>query len=57
MIYVLVADDDQYIRELVRYHLQVEGYTVLEAADGEEAVRILETQKDTYSRCRCCDAS
>ena len=45
MIYVLVADDDQYIRELVRYHLQVEGYTVLEAADGEEAVRILETQK------------
>lgn len=43
MIRVLVADDDPHIRELVRYYLQLEGYTVYEAADGEEAVRILET--------------
>lgn len=41
MIHILIADDDQNIRELVRYQLQKEGYVVSEAADGNEALQIL----------------
>ena len=37
MVHILVADDDSHIRELLRYHLQLEGYVVFEAADGAEA--------------------
>jgi len=35
---VLVVEDESDIRELVRYHLEQEGYTVREAATGEEAL-------------------
>jgi two-component system, OmpR family, response regulator len=41
MIHVLIADDDDHIRELLRHHLQLEGYVIYEAKDGEEASRIL----------------
>jgi two-component system, OmpR family, response regulator len=41
MIHVLVADDDDHIRELLRHHLQFEGYVIYEAKDGEEASQIL----------------
>ncbi|RZT21654.1 response regulator transcription factor [Fictibacillus sp. BK138] len=41
MIHVLIADDDDHIRELLRYHLQSEGYVIYEARDGEEASQIL----------------
>jgi len=36
---VLVAEDDETIRNLTRAVLTEFGYTVIEAADGEEAVR------------------
>jgi len=39
---VLVVDDDPGIRESVTEVLSSEGYRVLEAADGEEALRQLE---------------
>ncbi|MEF3313006.1 response regulator transcription factor [Paenibacillus sp. GYB004] len=39
---ILIADDDPHIRELLRFYLRKELYTVLEAADGAEALRILE---------------
>ena len=38
---ILVADDDGDIRELLRILLSKEGYRVLEAADGREAVSLL----------------
>ncbi|MHA2857821.1 response regulator transcription factor [Paenibacillus lautus] len=41
MIHILIADDDAHIRELLQYHLQTEGYTVLTASDGEEASALL----------------
>lgn len=44
MVNILVADDDPHIRELLRHHLQLEGYTVWEAADGEEAWACLERE-------------
>ena len=41
---ILIADDEAYIRLLVKSILD-EGYSVLEASDGEEAVNTARTQK------------
>jgi two-component system response regulator ResD len=35
---ILVVDDEEHIRELVRLYLEKEGFTVALAADGEDAV-------------------
>ena len=35
---VLVVDDHRHVRELLTRYLQAEGYAVLEAADGEDAL-------------------
>ena len=37
---ILVADDEEDVRELVAYRLSRSGYEVIEAADGEEAFRL-----------------
>lgn len=39
---VLVVDDDQDIRFLIRFHLEPAGYEVHEANDGAEALRYLD---------------
>src|SRR5690625_3374372 len=44
MITILIVDDDPHIRELLRLYLQKEGYHLFEAADGREAINILETE-------------
>ncbi|MBW2277782.1 MAG: response regulator [Deltaproteobacteria bacterium] len=44
MANILVADDDGHIREVVRYALEKTGHTVLEAADGDEALKIASEQ-------------
>ena len=36
---ILVADDDPDIRSLLRILLEKEGYRIIEAADGREAVK------------------
>ena len=36
---ILVAEDEETIREFVKINLQRGGYEVVEAGDGEEAVR------------------
>ena len=43
---IIVADDEAEIRELFRLYLEKEGYEVLEAADGEEALDLLAKEKD-----------
>ncbi|MBD2020227.1 response regulator [Leptolyngbya sp. FACHB-36] len=35
---VLIVDDSPTMREMVSEHLRYEGYSVIEAADGEEAI-------------------
>lgn len=37
---ILVVDDEEKIREVIREYAEFEGYTVCEAADGAEAVSI-----------------
>ena len=39
---ILVVDDEETIREVVRRYLEREGYHVKEAADGYEALRIIQ---------------
>lgn len=41
MANVLVVDDDQDIREILRFILEDAGYDVLEESDGESALRTL----------------
>ncbi len=40
MATILVADDEQDIRELVVYRLSRSGYRIIEARDGEEAFQL-----------------
>jgi DNA-binding response OmpR family regulator len=37
---ILVADDEEDVRELVAYRLSRSGYDVIDAVDGEEAFRL-----------------
>jgi DNA-binding response OmpR family regulator len=39
---ILVVDDDRVIQELLRVNLEIEGYEVQTASDGEEALRRFE---------------
>lgn len=42
---ILIADDEAEIRDLLRLYLENSGYDVLEAADGLEALEILEKEQ------------
>lgn len=41
---VLVVDDVSELRQVIRWMLEVEGATVLEARDGREALRLAQTE-------------
>jgi CheY-like chemotaxis protein len=41
---ILVADDDQHTRELLGEILRGEGFHVLEALDGDQALKLIEKQ-------------
>jgi diguanylate cyclase (GGDEF)-like protein len=41
---ILIADDEKDIRLLLRTRLELEGYTVIEACDGVEAVRMAQDE-------------
>ncbi|MEG0913170.1 MAG: response regulator transcription factor [Oscillospiraceae bacterium] len=43
---ILIADDDPEIREVVRILLESEGFTVLEAVDGNQAVELADETCD-----------
>ena len=42
---ILVADDEAEIREVLRLYLEKEGYEIVEAADGTEAVRLIKEEQ------------
>jgi CheY-like chemotaxis protein len=39
---VLVVDDNPTVRDLIRINLELDGYTVVTAGDGEEALELVE---------------
>ncbi|MDK2963704.1 MAG: two-component system, OmpR family, phosphate regulon response regulator PhoB, partial [Verrucomicrobiota bacterium] len=39
---ILVIEDEEDIRELVKYNLQRENFGVLEAGSGEEGLKLVE---------------
>jgi excisionase family DNA binding protein len=41
---VLIVDDDERLREFIRVNLEMEGYTVVEAANAEEGLGAVEQQ-------------
>lgn len=43
---ILIVDDEDRMRKLIKDFLSLKGYAVVEAADGEEAVSIFFAQKD-----------
>lgn len=43
---ILVADDEYKMRRLIKDFLEVQGYSVIEAADGEEALNTFYNTKD-----------
>ena len=42
---ILIADDEKEIRELLRLYLENEGYQVIEAEDGQQALDLLRRQR------------
>jgi len=40
---ILVIDDEEDVREVLRLHLESAKYTVLEASDGQEALKMMES--------------
>ena len=45
-ITVLVVDDESRMRKLIRDFLAQKGYSILEAQDGEEALKVFEENKN-----------
>ena len=45
MYNILVCDDDKAIVEAIEIYLSQEGYHILKAYDGEQALKILETEE------------
>ncbi len=41
---ILIVDDEEHIRELIRFYLDKEGFSVIEAENGEKALEILENE-------------
>lgn len=46
MAKILIADDEELIRKLISDCLTKNGHTVLEAENGEEAIKIFESEED-----------
>ena len=42
---ILICDDDADIREALKIYLQQEGYTVVQAADGQQAIDLMQTEE------------
>jgi len=48
---VLIVDDDEKVRELLRRFLELDGYEVIEAGSAEEAVQRIESASPSVALC------
>lgn len=46
---ILIVDDEQRMRKLIKDFLAAKGYSILEAGDGEEALEVYEKNKNKIS--------
>ena len=46
---VLVVDDEEHVRKIVSLVLKQAGYEVIEAADGEEAIAMVQSYPSVFS--------
>ena len=46
---ILIVDDEQRMRTLIKDFLEKKEYKILQAKDGEEALEIFNMEKDTIS--------
>ncbi len=44
--YILIADDEQRMRKLIKDFLSVKGFNILEAEDGEKALEVFQANKN-----------
>ena len=42
---ILIVDDELYIREVIKEYASLEGYNVIEASNGIDAIKVLENEK------------
>jgi len=47
---IMVVDDEEDVRETLRLQLEAENYNVIEAGDGEEAIKLLKSE-DNLTNC------
>lgn len=57
MYSILVCDDDKEIVEAIEIYLTQEGYQVLKAYDGMQALKMLETENGASFDSGCYDAA
>ena len=48
---ILIVDDEQRMRKLIKDFLVAKGYSILEAEDGEKALEIFEENKNKITSC------
>lgn len=46
---ILIADDDEFLRQFIEHKLVAQGYYVICAEDGREALRIVEAKRPTLA--------
>lgn len=42
---VMIIEDDKFLSSLIKVHLEKEGFVVVQAFDGEEAIELLKTER------------
>ena len=42
---IMLIEDDKFLSSLIKVHLEKDGFTVIQAFDGEEAIGLLKTER------------
>lgn len=50
---ILIVDDEEDVREVLKLHLEGENYSTLEAEDGDEAIKVLRREMTNVAVILC----